>query len=1004
MTRRAAVHAVLVLAALAATFAVSSASAQPAYPEIVLEVYRVQAVDSIEPLGDPSFYYYLGIRDVGDWVWRGPMTLPDGPDVLVNSTHTFTVRAPAVGVAIVLCEADSLNADDAADLSSRLGGGPDDNGCPLSSTAPPDYAFQGVWDLLGDDLTGDLVLPESGYLRSSGDLDGSMSVDENDANLWFRITDAYESPVAAMGFDRTVGAGEVVWFDGGSSNAAWGVSIESYEWDLDGDGANDASGRVASRAYAAGTYTVRLRVMDSLGVADEGTVLVRAGNRVPWADFAFSPPEPYAGQDVEFLAVSYDPDGAIASRLWSFGDGATSAEARATHRYARAGSYALALEVTDDDGARVVTSRSIVVRNSAPLAAFSAVPDAADPTLVRFREGAVDLDGTVEEWRWDFGDGSFATEPEPSHRYAGPGSYVVLLQVRDDLGALASVSATVVVQRPTNPAWFAIPVLLAVFAAVGFLWFLRRRTRAPGSGSPPKALALLLAASAVLAATPTGIAYGEAPPIGSPASTHQWILDQAVGILAADGHPGLADWMDGAFLEEMKRGTIRADRTLVDSGDHYHDPWTHAGLPGFRSAADLGAEEFQFALDAWYAGDILGAAFHLGYAAHLVMDATVPHHARLAPLNFHAEYEAFVGADRASAAVASNGTYAFNATLAGHFEDPWDPWDWVDRNAHTSYDWFAVASSGDPGDFAAAMGVLLPIAQRTTAGFLLMFLQTVNEPPEVQILGPRETTVGVPFSLRAVVSEDIAVDSYSWTLDSGGGDTRVEGAFEFPTPGNHTVLLRVTDVLGSSADASHPVHVAFAGGPRAFVSGPAVVGSGDAVTFDGSGSAPDVVRFEWTVDASVAGSGPTLSVLLEGSRVALVALQVWDVQGRNDTARYPVVVEDRRPPAVDLPDRLAAIAGQPTVLGAGRYVDVGDAARTVWYIDGDPAEGSNATVAFAEPGVHVIALVAFDPAGNAGFDSAVVTVEAQAFPVWIPVVGVVVAMTAIAVGWRRHRR
>jgi PKD repeat protein len=980
------------------------------FPEVAVQVYRVLEVDPVDlPLTSPSFYYFVGIQDVAGWVWRGPMTLPDGSNVLANSTHTFSVRSAVVGVAIVLCDADTLNADDAVDLGARAGGGPDHNGCPLSNAAPPDYAYQGSYDLITGDLTGDIVLPESGYFRASGDFDGSTGVDENDANLWFRISDVYGPPVASAGFDRTVGAGETVSFDGGASYASWYASLESYAWDLDGDGTDDAFTRVASTTYAAGTHTVRLRVTDSLGVMAEATVTVVAGNRLPEADYALSPTEPYTLQDVMFVDLSYDPDGGIVSRLWDFGDGTTSTEPDPRHQYVDAGAYAVSLRVTDDDGAVVERSEAaLVVRNRAPTAAFSAVPDASNPALVRFREGAWDADGTVADWRWDFGDGSTATGREPEHAYARPGTYVVGLQVRDDRGALSSVSASVVVPARVNPAWFLLPLLAAVMAVLGFVWFWRRKrgTALPNAGLPPKALALLAALLALLASAPPTQAYHEEPPLGSPLSTHQWIFDRAIDILAADGHPGLADFIDGAFLEEMKRGTIRADRTLIDSGDHYHDPWTHAGLPAFRDAADLSAEEFRFAVDAWTAGDPLGAAFHLGYAAHLVADATVPHHARLTPLNFHTEYEAFVNDNKALAAVFDNGTYAFNGTLASHYENETDPWDWVDANAHVSYAWFAVASTGDPADFRAAMDVLLPIAQRTTAGYILMFFRTVNAPPAVQVVGATEATVGVPFSLAAVVSEDVAVDSIAWTSDGGGG-TRREEAFDFSTPGTHAIRVEVTDVVGLAANATYAVTVTYPGGPRASIFGPTAVASGGAATFDGSGSAPGVVRYDWTVDGQEAGTAATLTVLLEGSRVALVELRVWDAQGRNGSARYPVAVEDRVPPAVDLPDRMAAHPSESFVLTASGYASSDGPLRAVWSVDGRRQEGDDATLRFAEPGVYVVTLTVFDGAGNAATDSVAVIVQEPGVPLWAAAtLGIVVPGVSLVafVLWRRRRQ
>lgn len=50
--------------------------------------------------------------------------------------------------------------------------------------------------------------------RTSGDYDGSLQADENDANLWFAIFYNYEIPVADAGDDQTVYTGETVNFSG----------------------------------------------------------------------------------------------------------------------------------------------------------------------------------------------------------------------------------------------------------------------------------------------------------------------------------------------------------------------------------------------------------------------------------------------------------------------------------------------------------------------------------------------------------------------------------------------------------------------------------------------------------------------------------------------------------------------------------------------------------------------------------------------------------------------
>lgn len=54
-----------------------------------------------------------------------------------------------------------------------------------------------------------------------------------------------------------------------------------------------------------------------------------------------------------------------------------------------------------------------------------------DDRLVAFRDRS---HGTIESWRWDFGDGTSSTERNPIHRYDKPGEFVVTLHVEGPEG------------------------------------------------------------------------------------------------------------------------------------------------------------------------------------------------------------------------------------------------------------------------------------------------------------------------------------------------------------------------------------------------------------------------------------------------------------------------------------------------------------------------------------------------------------------------------------------
>lgn len=103
-----------------------------------------------------------------------------------------------------------------------------------------------------------------------------------------------------------------------------------------------------------------------------------AGGDAPVASFTASP-DPEAGGLVPFsLALadtSTDEDGTIASRMWTFGDGATSTAASPTHVYTHAGTYTLTLRVVDDDGLVGMRSVSVRVRVSATVRFMLTVRD-----------------------------------------------------------------------------------------------------------------------------------------------------------------------------------------------------------------------------------------------------------------------------------------------------------------------------------------------------------------------------------------------------------------------------------------------------------------------------------------------------------------------------------------------------------------------------------------------------------------------------------------------------
>jgi PKD repeat protein len=185
-------------------------------------------------------------------------------------------------------------------------------------------------------------------------------------------------------------------------------------WDF-GDG-QTALGQTVNHTYnSAGVYWVCLSLTDSCRTkqyCDSVTVC---------ADTVIS----NFSNLTNGLQVSFSDSSLNAQSLsWDFGDGSTSSLANPNHTYNSPGYYFVCLTATGICNASVFCDTIAVCLDTAKAGFGWNVTG----NLVSF----TDSSNNANSYFWDFGDGNFSTQPNPTHFYQTKGTYTVCLAVVND--------------------------------------------------------------------------------------------------------------------------------------------------------------------------------------------------------------------------------------------------------------------------------------------------------------------------------------------------------------------------------------------------------------------------------------------------------------------------------------------------------------------------------------------------------------------------------------------
>jgi gliding motility-associated-like protein len=199
---------------------------------------------------------------------------------------------------------------------------------------------------------------------------------------------------------------------------------QSLSWNF-GDGATSTQINPAHTYTAEGSYTVNLIVTNASGCSDTLSQPAFISVQKPQVTFSQLPRTGCIPLTINpsTIITSTEP---IQTYSWDFGDGATSTSPTPVHTYTVPGTYTVKLIVTTASGCTDTVVLSSAVRaGTKPHAAFTNQPtDICAMMPAQFTDLST---GNVDQWVWDFGDGSMSTTQNPLHNYSDTGWFNVTL-------------------------------------------------------------------------------------------------------------------------------------------------------------------------------------------------------------------------------------------------------------------------------------------------------------------------------------------------------------------------------------------------------------------------------------------------------------------------------------------------------------------------------------------------------------------------------------------------
>jgi VWFA-related protein len=348
-----------------------------------------------------------------------------------------------------------------------LGSGVDENNLTTLASetggdyyqAPDSSDLVNIYNQISQSLASEYQITYNTTNTATDGTERSVSLEVSSGGSTASDTGTYEAPCAPLptaAFNinpSPAKVGQEVSFDASSSSPNGGT-LAVYDWDFNNNGVTDASGEQVTNVYdEAGTYEARLTVEKSCGASDLEIKEVKVSN----ADFSINIVDTNAPIDAgNTLTITAEVTNNTGSQdiqgVRAFVEGVASPPGQQvdlTSGETRSVTFEIPTEIGDEGTytASVESNEGVdtteVTINESPTVSLQisivpSIPTAGEEVTF----DATEIEGDIQSYEWNFGDGTTATGDVVTHTYTEPGSYTIELAI-DRSGSIERGTATI---------------------------------------------------------------------------------------------------------------------------------------------------------------------------------------------------------------------------------------------------------------------------------------------------------------------------------------------------------------------------------------------------------------------------------------------------------------------------------------------------------------------------------------------------------------------------------